>query len=80
MAKLFYVKCYDEAPGFICDVTDDYGKANLLKKEYEADDPMGKYKVQYTPGDIEIVVTKFNQERMKKFLNLDYKPNTYGAA
>jgi hypothetical protein len=45
MAKLFYVKCYDEAPGFICDVTDDYGKANLLKKEYEADDPIGKYKV-----------------------------------
>ncbi len=69
MAKLYYIKCCDEHPGFICDVTDDFGKANLLKKEYEQDDPAGKYKVQYSPGELEIVVTKFNQERMKKYLN-----------
>jgi hypothetical protein len=41
----------------------------LLKKEYEQDDPAGKYKVQYSPGELEIIVTKFNQERMKKYLN-----------
>ena len=69
MAKLYYIKCCDEQPGFICDVTDNFGKANLLKKEYEQDDPAGKYKVQYSPGELEIIVTKFNQERMKKYLN-----------
>ena len=66
MAKLFYIKCDD----FICDVTDTYLAALNLKKEYELDDPVGKYKIQYTQGTTEILVTKFNQERMKKFLNL----------
>ncbi len=64
MTKLYYIKCDD----FICDVVDDYGKANLLVKEYQADDPSGKYKVQYNPGDLEIKVTPFNKDRMKQFL------------
>jgi len=64
MTKLYYIKCDD----FICDVIDDYGKANLLVKEYQEDDPSGKYKVQYTPGDLEIKVTPFNKDRMKQFL------------
>jgi len=64
MTKLYYIKCDD----FICDVVDDYGKANLLVKEYQADDPSGKYKVQYTTGDLEIKVTPFNKDRMKQFL------------
>ena len=66
MKKLFYIKCDD----FICDVTDTYLSATNLLKEYEVDDPSSKFKIQYTVGTTKIVVTKFNQERMNKFLNL----------
>lgn len=68
MSKLYYIKCDD----FICDVTNDFGKANLLVKEYQADDPSGKYKVQYNAGDLIIRVTPFNKIRMKQFLNKEY--------
>tara|TARA_B100000029_G_C16807516_1_gene679147 strand:- start:145 stop:402 length:258 start_codon:yes stop_codon:yes gene_type:complete len=66
MKKLFYIKCDD----FICDVTDTYLSATELLKEYQLDDPSSKFKVQYTRGTTEIVITKFNQDRMKKFLSL----------
>jgi hypothetical protein len=69
MSKLFYIKCDD----FICDVTDRYDHAKQLIKEYQEDDGVGKYKVQYSVGNSEIVVTSFNKDRMKKFLNLAKK-------
>ena len=69
MSKLFYIKCDD----FICDVTDRYDHAKQLIKEYQNDDGVGKYKVQYSVGNSEIVVTSFNKDRMKKFLNLAKK-------
>ena len=64
--KLFYIKCDD----FICDVTDRYDHAKELIKEYQKDDGVSKYKLQYSAGSSEIVVTSFNKDRMKKFLNL----------
>ena len=66
MTKLFYIKCDD----FICDVTDRYDHAKQLIKEYQKDDGVSKYKLQYSAGSSEIVVTWFNKDRMKKFLNL----------
>ena len=66
MSKLYYVKCDD----FICDVTDRHDHAKQLVIEYQKDDGVGKYKVQYSIGNSEIVVTIFNKHRMKKFLNL----------
>ena len=69
MSKLFYIKCDD----FICDVTDRYDHAKQLIKEYQEDDGVGKYKIQYSVGNSEIVVTSFNKDRMKKFLNLAKK-------
>ena len=69
MTKLFYIKCDD----FICDVTDRYDHAKQLIKEYQKDDGVGKYKLQYSAGSSEIVVTWFNKDRMKKFLNLTKK-------
>ena len=69
MSKLFYIKCDD----FICDVTDRYDHAKQLIKEYQNDDGVGKYKIQYSVGNSEIVVTSFNKDRMKKFLNLAKK-------
>jgi len=66
MKKLFYIKCDD----FICDVTDTYLSATELLKEYQLDDPSSKFKIQYTRGSTEIIITKFNQDRMKKFLSL----------
>jgi len=62
----FLVKCDD----FICDVTDRYDHAQQLIKEYQKDDGVGKYKLQYSAGSSEIVVTWFNRDRMKRFLNL----------
>ena len=41
-----------------------------FQKEYQKDDGVGKYKLQYSAGSSEIVVTWFNKDRMKKFLNL----------
>ena len=66
MTKLFYIKCDD----FICDVTDRYDHAKQLIKEYQKDDGVGKYKLQYSAGSSEIVGPRFNKDRMKKFLNL----------
>ena len=64
--KLYYIKCDD----FICDVTDRYDHAKQLIKEYQKDDGVGKYKLQYSEGNSEIIITWFNKDRMKKFLNL----------
>ena len=64
--KLYYIKCDD----FICDVTDRFDHAQELIKEYQKDDGVGKYKVQYSEGSSEIIITWFNKDRMKKFLNL----------
>ena len=70
MSKLYYIVCRDfPYESFICDVEKDYGKANLLLKEYQEDDPSGNYKVQYTPGNLEVKVTPFNKDRMKQFLD-----------
>ena len=66
MNKLYYIKCDD----FICDVTDRYDHAKQLIKEYQKDDGASKYKLQYSAGSSEIVVTWFNKDRMKQFLNL----------
>ena len=66
MSKLFYIKCDD----FICDVVDRYDHAKQLVKEYQKDDGLGKYKIQYSAGSSVIVVTWFNKDRMKRFLNL----------
>ena len=44
MKKLYYVKCDD----FICDVTDRYDHAQQLIKEYQKDDGVSKYKLQYS--------------------------------
>ena len=66
MKKLYYIKCDD----FICDVTDRYDHAQQLIKEYQKDDGVSKYKLQYSTGSSEIVVTWFNKDRMKQFLNL----------
>ena len=64
--KLYYIKCDD----FICDVTDRFDHAQELIKEYQKDDGFGKYKLQYSEGNSEIIITWFNKDRMKKFLNL----------
>tara|TARA_R100001086_G_scaffold241180_1_gene167919 strand:+ start:632 stop:841 length:210 start_codon:yes stop_codon:yes gene_type:complete len=64
--KLYYIKCDD----FICDVTDRFDHAQELIKEYQQDDGVGKYKLQYSEGSSEIIITWFNKDRMKKFLNL----------
>ena len=64
--KLYYIKCDD----FICDVTDRFDHAQELIKEYQKDDGVGKYKLQYSEGSSEIIITWFNKDRMKKFLNL----------
>ena len=66
MNKLYYIKCDD----FICDVTDRFDHAQELIKEYQKDDGVGKYKLQYSEGSSEIIITWFNKDRMKKFLNL----------
>ena len=66
MNKLYYIKCDD----FICDVTDRYDHAQQLIKEYQKDAGVSKYKLQYSAGSSEIVVTWFNKDRMKQFLNL----------
>ena len=66
MNKLYYIKCDD----FICDVTDRYDHAQQLIKEYQKDDGVSKYKLQYSSGSSEIVVTWFNKDIMKQFLNL----------
>ena len=55
---------------FICDVTDRYDHAQQLIKEYQKYDVVSKYKLQYSAGSSEIVVTWFNKDRMKQFLNL----------
>ena len=64
--KLYYIKCDD----FICDVTDKFDHAQKLIKEYQKDDGVGKYKLQYSKGSSEIIITWFNKDRVKKFLNL----------
>ena len=64
--KLYYIKCDD----FICDVTDRFDHAQELIKEYQKDDGVSKYKLQYSEGSSEIIITWFNKDRMKKFLNL----------
>jgi hypothetical protein len=51
-------------------VTDRYDHAKELIKEYQKDDGVSRYKLQYSAGSSEIVVTWFNKDRMKKFLNL----------
>ena len=66
MNNLYYIKCDD----FICDVTDRYDHAQQLIKEYQKDDGASKYNLQYSAGSSEIVVTWFNKDRMKQFLNL----------
>ena len=66
MSKLYYIKCDD----FICDVTNRFDHAQELLKEYQADDPSGNYKVQYSQGSTEIVKTQFNKERLKQWLNI----------
>ena len=54
--KLYYIKCDD----FICDVTDRFDHAQELIKEYQKDDGVGKYKLQYSEGNSEIIITWFN--------------------
>jgi hypothetical protein len=44
--------------------------AQQLIKEYQKDDGASKYKLQYSAGSSEVVVTWFNKDRMKQFLNL----------
>ena len=42
MTKLYYIKCCDEQPSVMLQMI--LAKLSLLKKEYEQDDPAGKYK------------------------------------